>query len=166
MILGILLSLLALGLSKMEFGPRARRRRRLHQAMSAAERKRREASLPSLSGAAQGRRAALPGQLPGGYLSPADLARLDAFRPRARLMAGEPTGMRAWWRKVQLIWRGGHSGWIIAALVGAFSMATHFGAFWLITGGGWLGATVITVLSTAVMVGACAWVMLGLLSRP
>lgn len=74
--------------------------------------------------------------------------------------------MRAWWRKVQLIWRGGHSGWIIAALVGAFSMATHFGAFWLITGGGWLGATVITVLSTAVMVGACAWVMLGLLSRP
>src|SRR5919205_1232619 len=47
--------------------------------------------------------------------------------------------------------REGYAGWIIAALVGAFSMATHFGAYWLIAGGGWLGAALVTLCSTVVM---------------
>jgi hypothetical protein len=62
------------------------------------------------------------------------------------------------------MWRDGHAGWIVAALLGAFSMATHFGAFWLIVGGGWLGAIVVTVVATAAMTAACLWVLLGLVS--
>ena len=61
-------------------------------------------------------------------------------------------------------WREGYGGWIIACLAGSFSMATHFGAWWLIAGGGWLGAAVVTLGSTALMVLACAWVGLGLLN--
>ncbi|MGH2354379.1 MAG: hypothetical protein ACRDI2_03400 [Chloroflexota bacterium] len=149
-ILGLLLAGLAIALFKLELGKTARRRRRLRQALAAAEHARRTAA----------QNAAEPGKL-----SPADLARLDAFRPRARLMAGEPTEPITWWTKVRLVWRGGYAGWIIAALVGAFSMATHFGAFWLIAGGGWLGAAVITILSTAVMVAACLWILLGLVAQ-
>jgi hypothetical protein len=148
-ILGLLLAALAVALSKIEFGQEARSRRQAQRAMATA-RARRQAPTASRG---------------SGELSPADLARLDVFRPRARLMAGEPTGLPGWWRKLQLIWRDGHAGWIIASLVGAFSMATHFGAFWLIAGGGWLGATVITILSTLVMVAACLWILMGLLSR-
>lgn len=165
-LLGVLLSVLAVALSKLEFGQEARRQRRLHKAAASAERRRREVAREQAVAAGYRRQEVLQGQAGAGHLSAAERARLNAFRPRARLMAGEPTGLRAWWRKMQLVWRGGHAGWIIATLVGAFSMATHFGAFWLITGGGWLGATVITLLSTAGMVAACAWVMLGLLSRP
>lgn len=154
-ILGLLLSTLVVTLFRMEFSEGARRRRQERRMLEAAERQRRAAAY-----AARMRTVVAEGEL-----TPADLARLDAFRPRARLMADEPTGLVAWWRKVQLIWHGGHAGWIVAALLGSFSMATHFGAFWLITGGGWLGAAVITVLSTIAMVACCAWIMLGLIGR-
>ena len=80
------------------------------------------------------------------------------------MMAGEPVGRPGWWAKLRLIWRGGYAGWIVAALVGAFSMATHFGMFWLVVGGGWLGAIVITLLSTAAMSLACVWIVLGLVN--
>jgi hypothetical protein len=157
-ILGLLLSILAVILTRQEFGPAARRRRKARQLEQAAARERRATARAKQ--AAIGSTAVATGEL-----SPADLARLDAFRPRARLMADEPMGLVAWWRRLQLIWHQGHIGWVIAALLGSFSMATHFGAFWLITGGGWLGATVITVLSTAAMVGACAWIIVGLIDH-
>ena len=64
--------------------------------------------------------------------------------------------------RLRRLWREGYAGWIIASLAGAFSMATHFGAYWLIAGGGWLGAAAITVGSTVVMVAICFWVVLGL----
>jgi hypothetical protein len=147
-ILGLLLSALALALARMELGPGAARRRR--QRRQPVARHRHDQASP-LAGSE--------------HLTPAELARLATFRPRARLMADEPVGLVAWWRKVQLIWRGGHAGWLIAAFVGAFSMATHFGAFWLIVGGGWVGAAVITMLSTLAMVALCAWIMMGLLGR-
>lgn len=98
------------------------------------------------------------------HLSGSDLARLSAFRGRARLMAGEPLGDVRWWRKVAVAWRDGYAGWVIACAVGSFSMATHFGAWWLISGGGWGGAAVVTVLSTVLMAGTCAWIGLGLIS--
>ncbi len=79
-------------------------------------------------------------------------------------MAGEPLETPGWWRKLRFAWREGYSGWVIASVAGAFSMATHFGAYWLITGGGWPGAIAITLLSTLVMVGACAWIGLGLIT--
>jgi hypothetical protein len=154
-ILGLLLSVLAFTLARLEFGAAARRRQRARQQLEAAERQRRAAV----------HQARIRAVVEDGELTPAELARLEAFRPRARLMADEPTGIVAWWRKVQLIWHGGHAGWIVACLLGSFSMATHFGAFWLITGGGWPGAIVVTVLSTAAMVACCAWVMLGLIGR-
>jgi hypothetical protein len=154
-ILGLLLSALGLALARLEFGAAARRRRRARQELEAVERRRRAAVRHAQTRAA----------VDDGELSAADLARLDAFRPRARMMADEPTGIVAWWRKVQLIWHGGHAGWIVACLLGSFSMATHFGAFWLITGGGWPGAIVVTVLSTGAMVACCAWIMLGLIGR-
>jgi hypothetical protein len=157
-ILGLLLSVLAVTLTRLEFGPAARRRRTARRIEQAAARQRRAAARARQS--AVGNTAVATGEL-----SPADLARLDAFRPRARLMADEPVGLVAWWRKLRLIWQEGHMGWVIAALVGSFSMATHFGAFWLITGGGWIGATAITVHSTAAMVGACAWIIVGLIDH-
>ena len=154
-ILGLLLTFLAVTLSRLEFGAGARRRRERRRLHEAAERQRRADAR-----AAQRRTAVADGDL-----SPTELARLDAFRPRARLMADEPTGLVAWWRKVKLIWYGGHAGWIVAASLGSFSMATHFGAFWLISGGGWVGAAAITVLSTVGMVACCAWIMFGLIGR-
>jgi hypothetical protein len=154
-ILGLLLTALAVTLSRLEFGAGARRRRQRLRLHAAAEHRRLAAAR-----AEQRRTAEVEGDL-----SPTELARLDAFRPRARLMADEPTGLVAWWRKVKLIWYGGHAGWIVAALAGSFSMATHFGAFWLITGGGWAGAAAITVLSTIGMVACCAWIMFGLIGR-
>jgi hypothetical protein len=98
------------------------------------------------------------------HLSAQELARLSAFRVRARFLTGEPLEPPRWWQRMRLAWRHGYAGWIIAALAGSFSMATHFGAFWLITGGGWPGAIAITLLSTAIMVGLCAWIGLGLVS--
>jgi hypothetical protein len=155
-ILGLFLTILAVTLTRLEFGSAARRRRRARRIEQAAARERRAAARQSAAGNTI---------VAMGELSPADLARLDAFRPRARLMADEPVGLVAWWRKLQLIWHEGHMGWVIAALLGSFSMATHFGAYWLITGGGWVGATAITVLSTVAMVGACAWVIVGLIDH-
>lgn len=98
------------------------------------------------------------------HLSYAELARLSAYRSRARMMAGEPLiapGLRA---QLRHAWREGYAGWILACLAGSFSMATHFGAWWLISGGGWLGASVVTLGSTAIMLCACAWIGLGLLN--
>jgi hypothetical protein len=96
------------------------------------------------------------------YLSAQELARLASFRHRARMMAGEPLGQLRWWQQVRVAWKGGYAGWVLACLIGSFSMATHFGAYWLIVGGGWLGAIVITLFSTMVMVAACAWIGLGI----
>jgi hypothetical protein len=98
------------------------------------------------------------------HLNAAELARLSAFRSRARMMAGEPLvrpGLRA---QLRHAWREGYAGWILACLAGSFSMATHFGAWWLIAGGGWLGAAVVTLGSTALMLWTCAWIGLGLLN--
>jgi hypothetical protein len=98
------------------------------------------------------------------HLTAQELNRLAAFRHRARMMAGEPLGQLRWWQQVRVAWRGGYAGWILACLIGSFSMATHFGAYWLIVGGGWLGAVVITLFSTVVMVATCAWIGLGIAS--
>ncbi len=98
------------------------------------------------------------------HLNAGELARLAAYRNRARLMAGESLQPAGTWRKVRYAWKEGYAGWVIACLAGSFSMATHFGAYWLIAGGGWPGAIAITLLSTGVMVWACAWVGLGLIT--
>jgi hypothetical protein len=97
------------------------------------------------------------------HLSAAELARLHAYRSRARLMAGEPLRI-GWWRTARHLWREGYSGWIIALLAGSFSMATHFGLLWLVTGGGWAGAAAVTVASTVAMVCLGAWIGLGLVT--
>src|SRR5215467_4869238 len=80
-ILGLLLTALAVVLSKTELGQEARRRRR---EQAAAARARREALSLVTPGATT------PGRGPADGLTPAELARLAAFKPRARLMAGEP----------------------------------------------------------------------------
>src|SRR5579883_3295942 len=138
----LLLALAGLGLVlfKLELSPAARRRRRLQQALARAERRRAEQE-------AQARSAS-------GRLTPQELSRLAALRNQMRL-AEERLTPPSWLDRLRFLWREGYSGWIIASLVGAFSMATHFGAFWLIAGGGWLGATLITLGSTVLMVAAC-----------
>lgn len=138
---------LAVALARVEFGKAARRRRRLHQALQRAER---------------ARAAARAEEARDGRLTPAEAARLAAFRARARTMVGEPLETITGLARVRALMRDGHSGWVWATLIGAFSMATHFGAYWLIAGGGWLGAALITMLGTAIMVALCLWVLLGL----
>ena len=98
------------------------------------------------------------------HLTVSDLSRLSAFRSRAQLMEGEPLQAPGWTRQLRRAWRTGYSGWILACLAGAFSMGTHFGVWWLAAGGGWPGAVAVTLVSTAVMVSACAWIGLGLLA--
>ena len=144
----VALALVALGfaLVRWELGQAARRRRRLRTALAQAERT----------------RAAERSPVQPGRLTPEEARRLEAFRPRARLMAGEPTGPLGTAVRLRALWREGYSGWIIASFVGAFSMATHFGAYWLIAGGGWLGAALVTIGSTLVMVAVCLWVVMGL----
>ena len=97
------------------------------------------------------------------HLTRQELDRLSAYRARARLMVGEPLVAPGWWAEVRHAWREGYAGWVIACLLGSFSMATHFGAWWLIAGRGWAGAIVVTLLSTVVMVSTCAWIGLGLI---
>jgi len=97
------------------------------------------------------------------HLTRQELARLSAYRARARLMVGEPLVAPGWRAEVRHAWREGYAGWVIACLVGSFSMATHFGAWWLISGHGWAGAIVVTLLCTVVMVSTCAWIGLGLI---
>ena len=92
---------------------------------------------------------------------------MDVTRDQVGKFRGEWAGRWAlrpvgWYARLRALWREGHAGWIIASCVGAFSMATHFGAYWLIAGGGWLGATAITLASTVVMVAICFWIVLGL----
>ena len=98
------------------------------------------------------------------HLSAAELARLSAVRSRARLMEEAPLDSPGWWAQLRHAWRGGYSGWILACLAGAFSMATHFGVWWLAAGGDILGAVAVTLVCTAVMVTACAWIGLGLIA--
>ena len=98
------------------------------------------------------------------HLSAAELARLSAIRSRARLMEEAPLTTPSWLAQLRHAWRGGYSGWILACLAGAFSMATHFGVWWLAAGGGMAGAVVVTLLCTALMVLACAWIGLGLIA--
>jgi Flp pilus assembly protein TadB len=141
---------LAFTLVKLEVGKTARRRRRVRAALERAERGR--AVERATERAASNRSG----------LTPEEARRLEEFRPRARLMAGEPDHPLGFVARLRRLWREGYAGWIIASGVGAFSMATHFGAYWLIAGGGWLGAIVITVLSTLVMVLICFWLVLGL----
>ena len=146
----VVLALAGLGIAlvRLEFGQAARRRRRLHQALQRAERARAAARAEQAS----------PGQL-----TPAEAARLHAFRARARLMVGEPLETITGLARVRAVMRDGHAGWVWATLIGAFSMATHFGAYWLIAGGGWPGAALVTLLGTAIMVALCLWVLVGLI---
>lgn len=148
------LGALGVTVAKTEFGKAARRRRRLHQMASQASRERAHRAVDAVGGT---------GPAAANGLTPHDLARLTRFRPRARLMRGEPLEQPAWVAKLRLLWRDGYAGWIVAALAGAFSMATHFGMLWLVTGGGWTGAVVVTVASTAAMVAVCIWLLLGLI---
>src|SRR5919202_244476 len=134
---------LVVALFKLELGKAARRRRRLRAALARAERAR----------AATRNATTRPGEL-----TPEEARRLEALRPRARLLAGEPVRPPGFYGRLRALWREGHAGWRIASCVGAFSMATHFGAYWLIAGGGWLGATLVTLLSTAAMVAICFWI--------
>jgi hypothetical protein len=144
---------LGVTLAKTEFGKAARRRRHLYQRASQTARERAQRAADAVGAAAPAG---------AGGLTPADLARLARFRPRARMMRGEPLEQPAWFGKLRLLWRDGYSGWIVASLAGAFSMATHFGLLWLVSGGGWAGAAVVTLASTAVMVTVCVWLLLGL----
>lgn len=98
------------------------------------------------------------------HLNTQELTRLSAFRARARLMAGEPLRAPGWVGTVRYAWQQGYSGWIVACLAGSFSMATHFGVWWFAAGGAWLGAILVTLLCTVVMVAACAWIGLGLVA--
>ena len=98
------------------------------------------------------------------HLSAAELARLAAVRSRATLMEKAEVNPPGWMAQLRHAWRGGYSGWILACLAGAFSMATHFGVWWLAAGGGMLGAVAVTLVCTAVMVIACAWIGLGLIA--
>jgi hypothetical protein len=141
------IALLAVALAKTEFGKAARRRRRLRQALARTERLRAAVS-------AQTRPTTRT-------LTPAEAVRLGALRPRH--IVAERYGRVTTWGKLRLLWSQGYAGAMVAVLVGAFSMATHFGAYWLIAGGGWPGAIAITVLSTVLVVAACIWIGLGLL---
>ena len=141
----VALGLLGVALAKTEFGKAARRRRRLRQALARAERARVAAAARAAGG-----------------LSATEVAQLRALR--ARVVLEQPLEHLNWCGKIRVLWRRGYAGLIVAVLVGAFSMATHFGAYWLIAGGGWLGAIVVTVLSTAFVVAACVWIFLGLVS--
>ncbi|MBI3972813.1 MAG: hypothetical protein HY332_16170 [Chloroflexi bacterium] len=144
---------LAFSLAKLEFGKAARRRRRLRQALARAARAR-AAQQASLS----------PERI--GVLPENELARLATFReyfdvdePKGNTVTSVPSG---WLGRVRFLWRRGYRGWLLASLIGAFSMATHFGAFWLIADGGWLGAAVVTLGSTVLMVAVCFWILEGL----
>ena len=121
---------------------------------------------PKAPGGARGGEAATAGRRPiqHRHLNALELARLSAFRTRARLMEGEPLRAPGWAGQLRHAWRQGYSGWIVACLAGAFSMATHFGVWWLAAGGDWPGAVVVTVLATLLMISACAWIGLGLIS--
>jgi hypothetical protein len=146
-IFGAAVTLLGVTLFKTEFGKAARRRRRLRQALARAERA----------------RAASAAVRSAGALTPTELVRLRTLRAKA----GDAGGTRqvagpAWWGKLRVLWRRGYAGLIVAVLIGAFSMATHFGAFWLIAGGGWPGAIAVTLLSTLLVVAVCIWIAAGL----
>jgi hypothetical protein len=148
-IFGAAVTLLGVTLFKTEFGKAARRRRRLRQALARTERAR--------AAAAAARSPVAP--------TPAEMVRLQ--RPAAK--AGDTGGPSeaaglAWWGKLRVLWRRGYAGLIVAVLIGAFSMATHFGAFWLIAGGGWPGAIAVTLLSTLLVVAVCIWIAAGLVA--
>jgi hypothetical protein len=98
------------------------------------------------------------------HLSAAELARLSAIRSRAQLMEEAPLNPPGWPAQLRHAWRNGYSGWILACLAGAFSMATHFGVWWLAAGGGMAGAVAVTLVCTVLMVAACAWIGLGLIA--
>ncbi len=84
-------------------------------------------------------------------LSALDLQRLGAFRQRALDLLGEPVGPMTWGRWWGHIRRRGYVAWIVTSFVGAFSMATHFALLWFFFGGGWVGATLVTLGSAVAM---------------
>lgn len=162
-------TILLTGLAKTEFGPAARRRRNLRQAAARAQRARSTAGSVDArgSGATEGARgdsdaAHHSSNAVTGRITAAEAQRLAPLRARAAYIEHHPTRPRPFWLRVRILWRSGYAGWIAAILIGSFSMATHFGAYWLIAGGGWLGAIGITLLSTGMMVFIGGWIGLGL----
>lgn len=105
------------------------------------------------------RRAALePRRVGGGVdtsLTLDDVRRLVAFRRRVPDLHGEPVGPLTLAQRWSAARRRGVVAWGAAAGAGAFSMATHFIVLWLATGGGWVGAAVMTVVATIAMTGVC-----------
>ena len=106
------------------------------------------------------RRAALePRRVGGGVVDTSltldDVRRLVAFRRRLPELHGEPVGPITFAQRWSAARRRGVIAWAAAAGAGAFSMATHFIVLWLATGGGWVGAAVMTVVSTIAMTGIC-----------
>lgn len=105
------------------------------------------------------RRAALEPRRVGGALDSSltldDVRRLVAFRRRVPDLQGEPVGPMTFAQRWSAARRRGVVAWGAAACAGAFSMATHFIVIWLALGGGWIGAAVMTVVSTFAMTGIC-----------
>lgn len=105
------------------------------------------------------RRAALEPRRVGGGLDTSltldDIRRLVAFRRRIPDLQGEPIGPMTFAQRWSAARRRGIFAWGAAAGAGAFSMATHFIVLWLALGGGWVGAAVMTMVSTIVMTGIC-----------
>jgi hypothetical protein len=115
------------------------------------------------------RRAALePRRVGGGSdtsLTLEDVRRLVAFRRRLPDLHGEPIGPVTFIQRWSAARRRGVVAWAAAASAGAFSMATHFIVLWLALGGGWVGAAIMTVVSTIAMTGVCIVVVLRLGAR-
>lgn len=98
-------------------------------------------------------------------LSALDLQRLGAFRQRALDLHGEPIGPMTWGRWWGYIRRRGYVAWIVTSFVGAFSMATHFALLWFVFGGGWVGATLVTLGSAVAMSAVGVMVVIRIANR-
>ncbi len=98
-------------------------------------------------------------------LTALDLQRLGAFRQRALDLHGEPIGPMTWGRWWGHIRRRGYVAWIVTSFVGAFSMATHFALLWFVYGGGWVGATVVTIASAVAMSAVGVMVVIRIANR-
>ncbi len=101
----------------------------------------------------------------GPGLSSQDMRGLEALRRRMPELLGEALGPLTIGRRWAVARRKGVVPWALASGAGAFSMATHVIILWLGLGGGWIGAAVLTAISTLVMTGICLALVFRLGSR-
>ncbi|HAN15246.1 MAG TPA: hypothetical protein DCP73_06525 [Chloroflexi bacterium] len=67
-----------------------------------------------------------------------------------------------WWGYIR---RRGYVAWIVTSFVGALSMATHFALLWFVFGGGWVGATLVTLGSAVAMSAVGVMVVIRIANR-